>query len=595
MPEPGTEAADLLQDEDPRIRARAAQTLIEHGVSGAALLEDRAFDPDPEVRMLAVRLLVADRSAAAEEVLLSALGDDCREVAIAAAEVLAARRPARAADAVTECFTSRPELQGPLALALAHLGDPGVEELLWVTLEEAGPATRRSLLQALGACGGPRSVPSLLSLIESASGDDLLESLAALAEIRERAPDRVDLSALPDAAGSAWPRLLESADPRWRRAGISLARVLASRESLVALLDRVTDPDAEVASRALAAIVDAAARCEDSLLAALGGRSPEVATAVLDRIRTLSGEEARRSLLSLLESPEPRVREAVAALAGRSHLGGLAPSLTQLLSDGDGHVRARAAEALGALGEAGARPHVAGLLQDPYPDVREAALHALRALPDDGTDPVPDPGAARPGARAMLVRALDLRHHSDWLDGAVADGDPDVRLAALANLAERGVWNDAASPLLLDEDPRVRAHAVRARLLARPIRPLEPLRPLLHDPDPGVRQALATGFSLLPGPVGLPWLCEVCRDPNAAVARAAVRGLARHRDPESVRALLDLLSTAGLPVRRAAIEALGEIGDRESLPRLRAVARGGDGSLRGPAAAAARRVEGARR
>jgi HEAT repeat protein len=595
MPEPGTEAADLLQDEDPRIRAHAAQTLIERGVSGAALLEDRAFDPDPEVRMLAVGLLAADRSAAAEEVLLSALGDDCAEVAIAAAEVLATRRPARAADAVTECFTARPELQGPLALALAHLGDPGVEELLWVTLEDAAPAIRRSLLLALGACGGSRSVPPLLSRIESSSGDDLLESLAALAEIRMRTPDLVDLGALPGAARGAWPRLLESADARWRRAGVSLARELVTRETLATLLDRVADRDAEVAARALAAMPDAASRCEDSLLAALSGRSPEVAAAVLARLRTLSGEEARRSLLSLLESPEPRVREAAAALAGRSQLGGLAPCLTRLLSDADGHVRARAAEALGALGEAGARPPIAGLLQDPYPDVREAALHALRALPDEGSDPAPDPGEARPGARAMLVRALDLRHHSEWLDGAVADGDPEVRLAALANLAERGVWSDTASPLLLDEEPRVRAHAVRARLLARPIRPLDPLRPLLHDPDPGVRQALATGLALLPGPVGLPWLSEVCRDPNAAVARAAVRGLARHREPESVRALLDLLSSAGLPVRRAAIEALGEIGDRESLPRLRAVARGGEGSLRGPAAAAARRVEGARR
>lgn len=595
MPEPGTEAADLLQDEDPRTRARAAQTLTTHGVSGAALLEDRAFDPDPEVRMLAVRLLAADRSAAAEDVLLSALGDDCGEVAIAAAEALAARRPARAADAVTECFTSRPELQGPLALALAQLGDPGVEELLWVTLDEAAPATRRSLLSAVGACGGPRSVPLLLSMMGSPEADVRLPALAALAEIRERTPSLVDLRALPDAAAREWPRLLESADPRWRRAGISLATELASKEALVALLDRATDPDAEVAARALGAIAAAAPRHEEALLDALGGRSPEVAAAVLDRLRALSGEEARRPLLSLLESPAPRVREAAAALAGRSRLHGLAPALTRLLSDGDGHVRARAAEGLGALGVPGARSHIEVLLQDPYPDVREAAFHTLRALPDGGSAPVPIPEEVRPDARATMVRSLDLHRHPEWLDRAVGDGDPEVRLAALANLAEHGVWSDAASPLLLDEDPRVRAHAVRARLLARPIRLLEPLRPLLRDPDPGVRQALAAGLAMLPGPVGVPWLCEVCRDPNAAVARAAVRGLARHRDPESVLALLDLLSTGGLPVRRAAIEALGEIGDRESLPRLRAVARGGEEPLRGPAAAAVRRVEGARR
>ncbi len=594
MPEPGSEAADLLQREEPRSRAHAVQTLSDAGVVSAAFLEDRAFDPDPELRALAIRLLAGTHSAAAEDVLFSALSDACAEVALAAAETLAMHPPKRAADAITECFTARPELKGPLALALARLGDPGVEELLWVSLEDAEPVVRAALLRAVGACGGPRSVASLLPLIEASAGDTLVPALAALAEIGERAPDLLEDHPLPGNAAEALPHLLRSTDARLRRAGITIARGLASDEAVMGLLDHVSDPDAETAARALSALPGAAMRREEILLASLGARSPEIAAAVMDRLGSLAGDNARAALLPLFESPEPRVREAAAALAGRSRLGGLAQALIRLLSDGDGHVRARAADALGALGEMSARPHVAKLLLDPYPDVREAALGAFRVLPGERPDPVRGEPRA-PGPRAAMIRALDLHLHPELLDEAVADTDPEVRLAVLVNLAERGVWGEAASALLLDEDPRVRAHAVRTRVLARPIRPLEPLRPLVHDADPGVRQTLAAALATLPGPAGLAWLCELCRDPSASVARAAVHGLARHRVPESVRALLDTLSTASLPVRRAAIEALAEIGDPEALPRLRAVARGGEAPLRDPAGAAARRIDRGRR
>ncbi len=603
MPEPGSEAADLLQRGEPRDRARAARTLKDPSAAGAALIEDRAFDPDPEVRALALRLLAERRSPSSEEVLLSALADECPDVALSAAEALAARRHARAADAISECIAARSDLAGPLALALARLGDPGVEDLLWVELEgeTADRATRGALLRAVGSCGGARSAASLRALLGGAARDDHPAAAAALLEILEREPGLEGSEGLPAGALEALPALLGSTDARLRRAGIALARHARSVEAVALLLAAAADPDPGIAGRALEALPGAARGREEQLLVSLGARRPEEAAAALDHLGALEGEGARSALLRLLEDAAPRVREAAAALAGRSGLPGLAPGLTRLLSDPVGHVRARAAAALGALGAVAARPRLAALLRDPYPDVREAALDALRALRGGGSGPesieVPPGGAERPapGARAALLRALDPREHPGLLEDALADGDPDVRAAAAHRLAELGFWSDAAAVLLLDEDPRVRAHAARARLLARPLRPLEPLRPLLRDPDPGVRQAFASGLAGLPGPEALPWLEVLLRDGDAAVARAAARGLGRHRNSGGVRALLDVLSSAGLPVRAAAIEALAAIGDPEALPRLRAVARGGDAPLREAAAAAVRRIEGARR
>ena len=64
-----------------------------------------------------------------------------------------------------------------------------------------------------------------------------------------------------------------------------------------------------------------------------------------------------------------------------------------------------------------------------------------------------------------------------------------------------------------------------------------------------------------------------------------------HHDPQTIGSLLDAVSTGQLPVAAQAIESLGSLGDAEALPRLRAVARGGDPALRDLAAHAIRRVE----
>lgn len=592
MPEPGSEAVQLREGEGASVPACAVDRLTAAGGASAASLEDRAFDSDPEVRASSVRLLESDRTAAGEDILYSALQDEVPEVALAAAETLARLRLPRGANAITECVTNCPELTGPLALALAALGDPGTEELLWVCMEGAAPATRDALLLAVAACGGARSVASLLRLLESREPTTREEALAALGAIRQRAPHLVDVRAIPGhVMREDLPRLLESPEPHVRLAGICLLRELAPEGARPRLLGRIFDADADVGEAALAALVAIAEGRESALLSALADQPPEAATRVLDRLEAIEDETARGPLEALLGSREARVRERAAGLAGRARMSALVPELLRLLQDEDGHVRARAAEAVGLLHETSALKQLSRLLRDRYPDVREAALTALRAIAGRSLALESPDGPLPPGVRATLVRACDFRLAPGLFEDAIADADPEVRIAALENMAAWGAWREEASVLLADEDACVRAHAVRARLRAKPPVPAGPLAPLVRDPDPGVRQVLASGLAALPGEEALPLLLTLRGDGNAAVARCAVSGLARRRVPESRNALLDAVGSGALPVRRAAIEALAELGDPEALPRLRAVARGGELPLREPAAAAARRIE----
>ena len=597
MPRTGSEAAELLQRADPHARARAALA-ISKGESDPELgtiLEDRVFDPDPEVRVLAATLLPAFTTTASPDLLFSALEDPCPDVVVAAAEGIATLRPPRAADALTECLASRPGLAGPLALAMAKLGDSGVEELLLDWIDQEDPAVRIGILRALGASGTARSVPAILRFLADAEAGLQVEILAALARIRERVPNAVDQNQLPEGIGGWIATLLASLDRTSILTGISLLAWLRPADGPKHLMALLEAPDRAVRERAREVFGAIAAGDEGAVLeaiAALADRHPEAAAIALDRVAAAREAASRAIVIRMLQHDSPRIRERAAVLAGRSGGIDLARALVGLLEDGVGHVRARAAEALGHLRADPAGPAIEALLRDPFPDVREAALGALRALGSydvDATRVLEQAGS--PEARAAALRACDLRRAPEALLLAVSDPEPEVRMAAAISLFERGVWTEEASVLLADEDPRVRAHALGARLGAVPALPLEPLRAFLHDPDPGVRQALALGLDEVAAVERAEWLRRLLRDPSVAVGRAAASGLARHHDSQTLGALLDAVSTGGVPVALAAIESLGALGDPDALPRLRAVARGGEPALRDTASMAARRIE----
>ena len=598
MPETGKEAAVERRHADPIAKARAA-FLLEPKVSGTELsrtIEDRVFDPDPDVRILATSLLATIPGSGSPEILFSALQDPNPEVVLAAAEALVGLGPPRTADALTECLASRPELAGPFALAMATLGDPGVEDLLLDLLAHDDAAVRIAVLRGLGACGTERSVTELLGLLGGSEDASCAEALSALTGIRDRVPNAVERAQWPEIPADRLAELVRAEDRGAILTGISLIAWLRPEDGPALLLGLLESPDPNVRERATEVFGAIAAGDSDAALAAIvesANSSPEAAASALDRVAKAREGTSGAVFLLLAQHPDPRVRERAAALAGRSGGEGVPERLVVLLQDSVGHVRARAAEALGLLRWAAGASALEELLGDPFPDVREAALGALRALRGHDIDPARlFRRAVTPGARAAALRACDPRRAGDAFVLAVSDADPEVRLAAAASLMERGLWREEATALLADEEPRVRAHALRARLVSGPT--LEPLSIFLHDPDPGVRQALALGLEHASGVERVAWLRQLLKDPCGAVGRAAARALANHPDPQTLSALLDAVSTGSVPVSAAAIDSLGALSDPEALPRLRAVARGGSPELRDRAVRAARRIEEAR-
>src|SRR5436309_10513481 len=124
MPETGWEAAELLQRADPNARARAAQKLRyeDFGADLSRALEDRVFDPDPEIRALAVSLIPDLREPVSPDLLSSALQDPCPDVVVSAAEAFAILRFPRASDILSTFLAMTPDLTGPLAISLAKIG-----------------------------------------------------------------------------------------------------------------------------------------------------------------------------------------------------------------------------------------------------------------------------------------------------------------------------------------------------------------------------------------------------------------------------------------------------------------------------------------
>ena len=598
MPETGREAAELLQRADPNARARAAQRLRyeDFGAELSRALQDNVFDPDPEIRSLAVGLIPDLREPVSPELLSSALHDSCPDVAISAAEAFAILRFPRASDILSECLALRPQLAGPLALALARLEESGAEELLVDRLGQGDPAIRIAVLRALGACGTARSVPQLMGLL--GCGDPVVEgeALAALVRVRERSPSAVGRDEMPsDLVAERLPELMTSQDRHRLLTGIALIGWLRPPEGPALLLGLLESPDRVVRERAREAFGAVAAGAERAALesvAEFADRHPAAAAAALDRVAVAREEESRSLCLGLTQHPDAKVRERAVALAGRSGGAGTPEALLALAGDPVGHVRAQAAEALGILRWKGAGPALEALLSDPFPDVRQAALSALGTLRDHEVDPERLFERARGApARAAALRACDPRRAGAQFRSAISDPDSQVRLAAAMSLNEHGVWLEEAAALLADEDPRVRAHALHARLKASPALGLEPLAAFLRDRDEGVRQTFAIGLERATGVERGVWLRRLLGDPSAAVGRAAARALAHHHDPQTIGSLLDAVSTGQPAVAAQAIESLGSLGDPEALPRLRAVARGGDPSLRDLAAHAIRRIE----
>ncbi|MGC5343208.1 fumarate reductase/succinate dehydrogenase flavoprotein subunit [Streptomyces sp. DT171] len=274
------------------------------------------------------------------------------------------------------------EEQPDLAALAPYLADPD-------------PSVRRAAVAALTEANPTGTGPALAATLSDRSPSVRAAAAASLRELVEVLPAEPALRAPLVTA-------LTSDDPVVRATALDALRAL--RLGHAALFARtLTDPDAEVRTHTVRALVSVDATAE--LAGAAADPSREV------RVAVAKGLAAVRSpgpgpLAPLLDDHDPLVRAAaLAALAATGCPAPYATAAVTALTDRAWQVRAGAATALAAADPAVAVPALAAALDDPNADVRKAAVLALLRHP------------AHAPARTALA-------------SATADPDADVRAYA---------------------------------------------------------------------------------------------------------------------------------------------------------------------
>jgi HEAT repeat protein len=475
---------------DPARRREAIAHLSERKLSSAeveAIGRVILADPDPDVRVAAVRALARAPDDPPLGLVERALQDPDDAVRAAMVEVAAARcRPA--SPVIVRLAVRR---RWPLAqmAALRHL-----PEVL-----EAVPARAEENLE------------TLLSGVASMEPPPLESERPALAEVaRAIGSDRL---------------MSELVQPGPRRLGsVRLLLMEGSVRSLRRVAELTDDPVEEVRMSAAAAVNilgttplagestrDEATNAEeeptdDEIVAALAGALADPSEAVRARAREGLDRGRRATVLEWVErtlkEPDPRVAARAAAVAEALHLQPAAGALLDRASSAAPEFRGPYVGALDAL------------------RIHPAELGHLAA----GVDP------ARRHQAVRLVWLVGGRYVLPFVRTLVEDPSASVRAAALEVLNEA---SDPAAPSLADRlmqrdaSPVVRAAAVRILGRAGGERRVGALGRALEDPDPAVR---AMAVDALPVELSAELsvvLLRALRDEDERVWRAALPHLAR--------------------------------------------------------------------
>jgi HEAT repeat protein/cyclophilin family peptidyl-prolyl cis-trans isomerase len=446
-PPPNPDLLALLNDDEPRIRRRAALAVGRTRVpAGAKPLTALLSDTDPEVRQMAAFAIGLIGDASVADALVSALADANPLVQGRAAEGLGLIGHKASADAIAAmmavhvksgvladippddmAYPKAPPIEAvrlgmyalvrlgafdqlasvlttggrpvsrwwPVAYAFRRVGNPQAGEVLLALLQGDGVFTRAFAARGLGAIKEARGVPPLMAVLGNASEvtNVRIEAARALA----------DLGA-PQAANAFAAILTTPAlDPNLRLEAATALAQLRSARGVDLFVDLATDRWPSMRAAAIAGLARADA---DTFVSVISGLDPDphwsVRAALATALGTLGAERARARLTVMLDDSDQRV---IPSVLGAFVTAGIPDTESVLLKRLDAEDIAVRQAAVAGLAKLKAVSAVSALVQayeradkDPSYIVRGAILTAVVEL---------DPTAARP----LLDRALGDR---DW-------------------------------------------------------------------------------------------------------------------------------------------------------------------------------------
>lgn len=366
-------------------RARVPRELVLQAIGaagdGRALIPVLALleDPDPAVRLSAMRALRPLLDPRAADVLIGALSDADLEVRVLAADYLGAIRARAAVPALTAIATAprdKLRLRYTAIGALGAIGDERAAAPLIELLADGPRALRRPAALALARIRAPSSVAPLVELVRGRRGNRVFalralggvlrdrphpEVVTLLADIarRGRTPDAVAaidaLAAIGDpAAGSTLLELARGDDGARARAACAALATVEAPGRVAVLLEALARSDDRVSAEAawaLGVIGDHAA--VPALARAASGRAWATAINASWALAASDAPVDAVQLVRLLHHPNRFVRVNAARALGRRRVAeGDAPLRVALQRDPSWLVRAAAAAALHQLGGA---------------------------------------------------------------------------------------------------------------------------------------------------------------------------------------------------------------------------------------------------
>jgi HEAT repeat protein len=528
----------LLHDGDPNVRTAALEAIGDLGglaVDAASrVLISSLKSADVHMRLASLEGLNRLGVVVPWEKLAPLLADRILRRAVLGAASRSGR--VEAADALAGALEDESAAIFRLALiGLAELAlGTEIAPLIWKEHKPVlGKKGRERLLESLSP-GSPDVEARRAALIVAAvAGESAAVDLAIDALIDDAIAREAD-AALHLFGSSALPRILA------RVAHGDAALRAAAIGRLVGLSDKGNEDAVRMALRA--AITDPSAEVASAALAAIGGfGAPEDIAAVFAVVaeRKPGSLAAAQSALGTLAKRYPEDAKYTALVARRDHNSRIATAIV---------IGALGGEVLGSVADD--VTFLAGAMSSPDPETRLTAVEAVGEVGSElGMDAIEY--ALADEEREIQLRSVRALGRLRTADGRPAGGDRLVELIHKQN------------------DSELAAAAVRALGDANDPRAQESLRPLALASSPVIAVAAVETLGKLDDPRRVDTLLQALDHPHTEVVKAALLALEGVHDPRVLARYGLALSHEAWDIRRLAADCLARFGGEEAAALLK--------------------------